>query len=104
MEILHSRLLRFDKKNWKASYNSLNLLRVFADSWTRECCKRVSERERCKGENVVDNHVIINHVQVIDESVEYLKSGFAVFSVLRKLGKSEEREAVWDICETNNQI
>ena len=53
---------------------------------------------------MVDNHVIINHVQVIDESVEYLKSGFAVFSVLRKLGKSEEREAVWDICETNNQI
>ena len=33
-----------------------------------------------------------------------LKSGFAVFSVLRNLGKSEEREAVWDICETNNQI
>ena len=30
-------------------------------------------------------------VQVTDESVEYLKSGSAVFSVLRNLGKSEER-------------
>ena len=60
VEIVHSRWLRFDKKNWRASYNSLNLLRAPDDSWTRECCKRVSERERCKGENVEDIHVIIN--------------------------------------------
>ena len=91
VEILHSRWLRFDKKNWRASYNSLNLLRAPDDSWTRECCKRVSEREKCKGENVEDIHVIITRVQVTDESVEYLKSGSAVFSVLRNLGKSEER-------------
>ena len=101
---VHSRLLRFDEKNWRVSYNSLNLLRAPADSWTRECCKRVSKREKCKGENVEDNHMIINRVQVTDESVEYLKSGSAVFSVLRNLGKSEQREVVRDICETNNQI
>ena len=57
-----------------------------------------------QGEDVKDIHVTINPVQVTDESAEYLKNGSAVFGAFRNLGKSEEVEAVIDICETDNQI
>ncbi|CBI15010.3 unnamed protein product, partial [Vitis vinifera] len=64
--------------------------------------------ETTEGENqeedVKDIYVTINQVQVTDESAEYLKNSSAVFNALRNLGKSEEGEAVRDICETNNQI
>ena len=103
VEILHSRLLRFDRKNRRASYNSLNLPEYLLAHRPKSVANKFQSEKDVKGEDVEDIHVTINQVQVTDESAEYLKSGSAVFSVLRNLGKSEE-EAVRNIFETNNQI
>ena len=94
VEILHGRLLRFDKKNWRASYNSLNLPEYLLTHGPKSVANKFQSEKDVKGEDVEDIHVSINQVQVTDESAEYLKSGSAVFSVLRNLGKSEEGEAV----------
>ena len=99
VEILHSRLLRFDRKNGRASYNSLNLPEYLLAHGPKSVANEFQSEKDVKGEDVEDIHVSINQVQVTDESAEYLKSGSAV-----NLGKLEEREAVRDICETNNQI
>ena len=93
VEILHGRLLRFDRKNWRASYNSLNLPEYLLTHGPKSVANKFQSEKDVKGD-VEDIHVSINQVQVIDESAEYLKSGSAVFSVLRNLGKSEEGEAV----------
>ena len=99
VEILHCRLLRFDRKNWRASYNALNLPEYLLTHGPKSVANKFQSEKDVKGEDVEDIHVSINQVQVTDESAEYLKSGSAV-----NLGKLEEREAVRDICETNNQI
>ncbi|WJZ95346.1 hypothetical protein VitviT2T_014122 [Vitis vinifera] len=104
VEILHSRLLRFDRKNRRASYNSLNLPEYLLAHGPKSVANEFQSEKDVKGEDVEDIHVTINQVQVTDESAEYLKSGSVVFSVLRNLGKSEEGEAVRNIFETNNQI
>ncbi|WJZ95358.1 hypothetical protein VitviT2T_014134 [Vitis vinifera] len=104
MEILHSRLLRFDRKNRWASYNSLNLPEYLLTHGPKSVANEFQSEKDVKGEDVEDIHVTINQVQVTDESDEYLKSGSTVFSVLRNLSKSEEGEAVRNIFETSNQI
>ena len=104
VEILHSRLLRFDRKNMRASYNSLNLPEYLLTHGSKSIANEFQSEKDVKGGDVEDIHVTINQVQVTDESAEYLKSGSTVFSVLRNLSKSEEGEAVRNIFETNNQI
>ncbi|RVW83742.1 hypothetical protein CK203_045969 [Vitis vinifera] len=77
-----------------ASYNSLNLPEYLLTHGPKSVANEFQSEKDVKGEDVEDIHVSINQVQVTDESAEYLKSGSAVFSVLRNLGKSEEGEAV----------